>query len=161
MARPWLTDGNIEYARLYQEAVRTHFSDRAREKNKWEESLPHLKALQSGIAPYYRLQHLGISRPIPSPATVKNPDGELENNSEFEEPKHWSNLIAEDVAASFGRAGAGAIATMAEALLVIHSLAHGHGAERLYYRGEHQYGYALKSRAQRKMEKDSGAPLVD
>ena len=160
MARPWLTDGNIEYARVYQDALQSHFHGPAKEKNKWDESLPHLKSLRSVIAPYASLQGLGITKPIPPRATRKNQDGNPVDKSEFQEPKDgWLSLIAEDVAASFGRGGGGAIATMAEALLVINSLARPHGAGKVYYRGEHQYGYELKSRAQRKMEKDNGAPL--
>jgi len=65
----------------------------------------------------------------------------------------------EDIAASFGRAGAGAIATTGEALALTNSFARPLGAEKVYFRGEHQYGYELKSRAQRKMEEDFGAPL--
>lgn len=160
MARPWLTDGNIEYARVYQDAVQAHFHGPAKETKRWEESLPHLRELQSGITPYIRLQDLGVTRPIPARTTCKNVDGHPVDNSEFQEPANqWSNLIAEDVAASFGRGGAGAIATMAEALVVINSLARAHGAGKVYYRGEHRYGYELKSRAQRKLEENYGVPL--
>lgn len=160
MARPWLTDGNIEYARVYQTAIQVHFQGPAKEKKQWEESLPHLRELQSGITPYASLQRLGITKAIPPRATCKNQDGESTDNSNFPEPGgNWSELIAEDVAATFGRAGAGAVASVAEALVVINSLARPHEAGKIYYRGEHRYGYELKSRAQRKMENDYGAPL--
>ena len=87
MARPWLTDGNIEYARVYQEALEYHFHGPAKEKNKWDESLPHLKSLRSVIAPYASLQGLGITKPIPPRATRKNQDGNPVDKSEFQEPK--------------------------------------------------------------------------
>lgn len=159
MTRPWLTDGNIEYARVYQDALQNHFQGPAKEKNKWDEALPYLRELNSVIGPYTSLQGLGITKPIPPRATRKNQDGNPEDKSEFQEPAQFSTLLAEDVAASFGRGGGGAIATMAEALVVINGLARPYDAEKVYFRGEHQYGYELKSRAQRQMEKDSGEPL--
>ena len=159
MARPWLTDGNIEYALVYQDALQNHFQGSAKEIKKWDEALPLLQELRSVIGPYTSLQGLGITKPIPPQATRKDQDGNPIDKSEFHEPKPWLEAIAEDVAASFGRGGTGAIVTTAEGLRMINSLARLHGAGKVYYRGEHQYGWELKSRAQRKMEKDDGAPL--
>lgn len=159
MTRPWLTDGNIEYALAYQNAIRAHFDGPAKETKQRDKSLPHLRALQSAIGPYSHLQSLGITAKTPPRATLKNEDEQQADNSAFLEPEQWLNFIAEDVAASFGRGGAGAITTIAEALVVTNTLARGHGTERIYYRGEHQYGYELKSRAQRNMERESGEPL--
>lgn len=159
MTRPWLTDGNIQYVRAYQDALQNHFQGAAKEKNKWDEALPLLQELRSVIGPYTSLQGLGITKPIPPQATRKDQDGNPIDKSEFHEPKPWLGAIAEDVAASFGRGGTGAIVTTAEGLRMINSLARLHSAGKVYYRGEHQYGWELKSRAQRKMEKDDGAPL--
>lgn len=159
MTRPWLTDGNIDFAIAYQNSILTHFDNPVLETKKSQEALVYRQALQSAVSNYCQLQELMLTKPIPPRETCKDKSGQSQDNSSFIEPSPYSLIIEEDIAQSFGRAGRGAVTTVAEALQVVNSLARPHQAERIYYRGEHRYGYALKSRAQRTMEVETGESL--
>ena len=153
--RPWLTDGNIEFAIAFQKAVHTHFDRPVKETRQHSEALEHRRILHAPHGAYISLQALGLTQAVPMRKTLKGENGEPIDESNFQEPKPFADLITEYIVASIGRAGPGAITTVAEALLVVNALASPHGAKKLYYRGEHRYGWALKSRAQRKMESEN------
>ncbi len=156
MSRPWLTDGNIEFAIEYQDAMRAHFDQPTKITKQNSQAQKHREALQSAVSEYRYFQQLNLTKPVPPRKATKNSDGISSDNSSYMEPGPFLPVVAEESAASFGRAGRGAVTSVAEALLVVNALAHPHQAEKIYYRGEHRYGYKLKSRAQRAIEETSG-----
>lgn len=160
MSRPWLTDGNIEFAIEYQDAMRAHFDQPTKITKQNSQAQKHRQALQSAVSEYRYLQQLNLTKPVPPRKTTKSSDGIRSDNSRFFEPGPFASVVAEERARSFGRAGRGAVTSVAEALHVINALAHPHQAEKIYYRGEHRYGYELKSRAQRAIEATSGRITV-
>lgn len=158
--RPPLTEGNVGFIRELHEAISAHFSDPASRKNILEKAIPYLRELQAPVGRYSDLGALGLVNRLPPRSTFKDGSGQaVDHSSCFEPTQGWTRLYVEDVVQSLGRAGPGAVATVGEALFVVNGLARTHGAKRVYYRGEHQYGWCLKSRAQRKMEEDLGTTL--
>ncbi|MEM6792317.1 MAG: FRG domain-containing protein [Myxococcota bacterium] len=153
MSRPWLTEGNLKFIQSFCASVRAHLLEAAapKRKNIEEQARPHLEKLHSAeVEAYAHLGDLGIAQSPP-------PHRGLGGEPFFGEPEKedWSSLFAEDLVASFGRGGPGAVATIAEAMLVVNALAraHWHPSRKVYFRGEHRYGRPLKSRAQRTLEK--------
>lgn len=153
--RPWLTDGNIEFAKAFQQAVAAHFDRPVEETKQHDKSLQHRRGLLVNLGEYSRLQALGLTRRVPERRKLKSENGAPVDQSKFFEPIPFAELVTQILVASFRRAGPGAITTVAEALFVVNALASLHDARKLYYRGEHRYGWALESRAQRKMDKKS------
>ena len=159
MTRPWPTLGNFEFARAFQSSVLAHIDRPAKEAGKNDESLKHRQTLHAATAEYHYLEQQMLAKPIPARELRKNEYGQYQDESEFLEPDHFTPLIAGDIACLYGRGGRGAACSISETMQIVNALAHPHGAERIYYRGEHQYGYQLKSRAQRSLEKENGGPL--
>lgn len=157
--RAWLTDGNIDFAKEFQAAIGTHFDRPAQETGQIPQSIPPRQKLSAHLGAYLDLKRLGLIQDIPDRETTKDKAGNSIDESSFASPAPFSSLIAEDIVETLGRAGADAVTTVAEALLAVNALANAHGAKRVYYRDEHNYGWALKSRAQRKMELASGKAL--
>jgi len=60
----------------------------------------------------------------------------------------WMNIVFEDIAGNFGKYGTETVSSVDEAVCYSYSLARLFGSYKIYYRGEHNYGYKLQSRAE-------------
>ena len=158
MMRPWLTDGNVDFVTSFHEAVQAHFDHPAKEQKRQDESLEYRRKLANVVHTYRDLQNLGLTKPIPDRIVTLDKGGDRIDKSMFSEPSPFQSVITEDVVACFGRAGSGAVASVAEAMMTVNALARPFGAAKIYYRGEHNYGWELKSRAQRKLEESGDLP---
>ena len=63
----------------------------------------------------------------------------------------WHKLAMEHLVDSFGRYGMDCVGSAAEAVMYANALGGRFATQELFYRGEHQYGYELRSKAERKI----------
>lgn len=102
MTRPWLTEGNVDFAAAYQNALLAHFDKLVQETNQTQAADPHRKTINAAISEYEYLRLLMLVKPVPPREIAENEAGYPEDKSKFSEPDHFSPLIEEDVARMFG-----------------------------------------------------------
>jgi len=161
MTRPWLTSGNLELLANYVESLNAHFDEPVRtvDQNIRDRVNQARQELLAGSARLNGYKDSEVTQVIPPRKPLIDSKGNSADQTSFMEPKPWTQAVAEDMAVTLGRGGSGAIVSIAEALLVVNSLGHIHGTDKIYYRGEHKYGYELKSRAQRILDAENGGKI--
>lgn len=161
MTRPWLTSGNLDLFANYVESLNAHFDEPLRKvdqniKGSVNQARQELSAGSARINAYKNSE---VTQIIPPRKPLIDSEGKNVDLTSFTEPVPWIRSVAEDMAATLGRGGSGSIVSIAEALLVVNSLGHIHGADKIYYRGEHRYGHELKSRAHRILDAENGGKI--
>jgi len=161
MTRPRLTSGNLELFANHVESLNAHFDEPLRKVDqKISAQINQARQeLSAGSARISSYRNSEVTEAIPKRKPIIDSEGNISNQTSFTEPTSWTRAVAEDMAATLGRGGSGAIVSIAEGLMVVNFLAHSHSADKVYYRGEHRYGYELKSRAHRTMETEVGGKI--
>jgi hypothetical protein len=146
MSRRLPTKGSIEFFRRYLDTLVSKMSSNLPDQNK-ESIRNHLRKIQSIHSDLVALEILGMASEIPEKRILSE-----DSSTHMPIAQGWDRLIAEDTVDLFGRYGIDAISCLGEAIIYTNALATVFGANKVFYRGEQQYGWSLISRAERNMD---------
>lgn len=144
------TSGTTEFLSQYLTAFLAHLLQDTPEEIK-EEVFKEAQKINEIRSTFPQLQKLGrIAEVEPKFLLPKDETAHMEVNA------GWHGLALESFVDDFGRYGSDAVSGIAEATFYAIALATTFGANNLFFRGEPQYGYFLKSRAERNMAASEG-----
>ena len=148
MGRTIPTKGNLDWFRKYLQAFIGKILHEAPPELK-ESIFYNARQLQSALNPLSQLERLNRFSDIPEKLIPSN-----DKTAHMEYKGNWIDVAFENIASNFGKYGNETVSSLEEAVCYSYTLAELFGSHKVFYRGEHHYGYELKSRAERHIQLD-------
>lgn len=143
-----LTDDSIRFWQKVIRELAARLTSAATDGGKLDPARPGLEQLARAEAEIQRLGSLGLARSAAAKQT-RDPD----ESALLAVDEQWYGLVISDLVDTWGSAGFGSVTSVGEALSIAHALAvriaAGETAFRVFYRGETNFGWPLRSRAER------------
>ena len=145
MKRQKPSKGNIEF---FHKMIDSYIAQLSHEvpADKKDEIFKHLSNIQKAKTSLINLVRLEQISPT-ADKLVKKEDCSANLTME----NGWDKVAFERMTAKLGRYGPDAISSIGELLIYSNALGDAFGTQKLYYRGEQEYGWPLKSRAERSL----------
>lgn len=107
------------------------------------------RELKKSLSTIVQLERFDRFSEIPEPRKLSN-----DESAHVEFNSSWMDITFENIATNFGRYGTETISSVEEAVCYSFSLAKIFNSNRIFFRGEHKFGYKLQSRAERFMTEE-------
>ena len=146
MERTIPTKGNLDWFQKYLNAFIAKVLHEVPSAHK-ESIFIQARQLQSTLYPLSQLDTLERFSQVPQKLILPN-----DETANMEYNESWTNIVFEKIVSNFGQYGNQTVSSIEEAVCYSYTLAELFSSHQLFYRGEHHYGYALKSRAERNMD---------
>lgn len=140
------TEGNLEWLKLYLTVFQAKLSPGDIPTQDREKVFGHLRSMQQILNPLGQLEEMSLFLENAKPLIPQKDNTEYTfvNSS-------WMRQTLEKIIPMMGLNGESTISSLEEAACYSYALSDSFNSDKVFYRGEHHYGYELKSRAERHM----------